>query len=202
MARKRKSEELFEENVNLEEEFENYDYDENPELSEEEEEESGASVGRKLLTVLIILIALIALFFLSVNLTTLWLQSNEEPDSYETEAPYVEEDEEIDEEYNIDFGDEEEDVTPEETKVPAEVLGEDKPSVSKPAKTPSAKPSAQASVSPSAEPTKAPTAQPTKAPSAEPTKAPAPTSAPETQAPTQPPAKTNTPVIKPGNPAA
>lgn len=195
MERNRKSEEFFEEKEQFEqEEFANYDYDENPDLSDEEEEEGGASVGRKLLTVLIILIALVALFFLSVNLTTLWLNSNEEPTTYETDAPPIEEYEELDDEnkYFTEIEDEEDEgpVASESPKAPSEVLGENSSSTVKPSAKPSSKPSSSAK--PSAEPTKAPT--PT--PSADPTKA------PETPAPTKAPEKTSKPIIIPGNPAA
>lgn len=193
MERNRKSEEIFEESKQIEqEEFANYDYDENPDLLDEEddEEEGGASVGRKLLTVLIILIALVALFFLSVNLTTLWLKSNEEPTSYETDAPSIEEYEELDDENKYftetEYEEDEESLATESSKVPNEVLGEDTPSTVKPTAKPTAKPSA--SVAPSAEPTKAPSAEPTKAP--------------ETVSPTKTPEKTSKPIIIPGNPAA
>lgn len=188
MARNKKAEEFFEENEQLklnEEELLDYDYDEN--ADEDEDEEKGSSVGKKLLTVLIVLIALVALFFLSVNLTTLWLDSNEEPIGYETDAPFIDEDDDL-------FG-EDNAYQSEMPDAPDEELEDDDDD--KPTQKPSLKPSASPSASPSAKPsaTATTTPSPTKTPEAKPTQA------PQTTAPTQAPTKTPTPII-PGNPAA
>ena len=107
-SKRSREEDYIEENEELDEtedleEYDEGDYDGNDygeegyDESDEEFDENGEPIkksgkGKKVLTVSIILVALVALFFASSKLTGLWLDYNQEPSSYQSDAPDLDDD--------------------------------------------------------------------------------------------------------------
>lgn len=166
-----------------EDEYEEYDED-REDILYEEEKSGAAFVWKKIGKIALIILALIALFFVSMKVTEICLDRNQEPDSYGTDAPAYSDSDYEEESSDVPVIEEE----PEENVGGLEVLDEadvpQKPKTEEPEKTEKT----EEAVKPSA-PSEPSTPQTPATPEPEP-------STPQT------PSTPSKPIITPGNPAA
>jgi|GEM_PF-2688104 len=148
---RRHSSDYLEENKELYEDFNNeetaeeyseyieFDPDEFPDDAEEENSPSKAIVIWKAIgKVAIVILALIALFFISMEVTKIWLDRNQEPSSYGNDAPIYDDSDFEEPDATIDDTDDTEDEKPVEDEdeddedAPSSKPSTDKPSTNKP----------------------------------------------------------------------
>lgn len=176
----------------LEEEFsENFaeideteEYEENDiELADSSEEDVRPSIWVKIGKIALIILVLIALFFISMKVTEIFLDRNQEPDTYGADAPAYSE--EIEEENN--------EFIPEVAEPYVEETLEEPPQEAEETKTEKTK---------KEETEKEKTENPPTTETKEPVKEEPPTEAPSETPSTPAPSTPSKPVITPGNPAA
>ena len=175
---------------------ENYDYyDLDEESADEEldldEEKSGAALAWKRIgKVALVILVLIALFFISMKVTEIWLDRNQEPENYGTEIPAYSDNESAEDPVEVVENNEDEEKPDEEEEEEEKPSETQKPSESeKPSET--QKPSEADKPSETTKPS-----TPSKPEKPETSETPEKPSTPET------PSEPSKPVIIPGNPAA